>query len=304
MSENELEGAILIADISGSTPLYEEVGDADALRLVSTCLDNMRAVVRREGGRFIRSKGDDVLSVFSDSAAALTAARTMLSQQTTGPLSIHVGLSFGHLIHARGDVFGDSVHLTARLASLAKSGEILASESFVDQLPDVERSQLQTLDKIILKGKSKPIQVYALIEDDTSTRTMMSQVDPAAHTRTEQSPIPEVTVTVRYADKTFTCSEKATLSLGRSKNCDVVISKPWISREHAELTVRRGKLQLSDHSSSGTYVSVQDDYEFLLRRETVLLTGSGIICPGVQRTADGAETISYEVTVGQGALGS
>lgn len=295
--EEELEGAILIADISGSTPLYEEVGDADALRLIATCLDNMRSVVRREGGKFIRSKGDDVLSVFSDCTAALTAARDMLSQQTTGPLAIHVGVSFGHLIRARGDVFGDSVHLTARLASLAKPGEILASENFVEQLPEIERLQLRPLDNITLKGKRAPTKVYTLLEGDTLTRTVMSHSDTGEHTRSEQRPIPEVAVTLRYADKTFACSERTTLSLGRSESCDVVIPQPWISREHAKLSVQRGKVQLSDHSSSGTYVSVQDGYEFLLRRETVLLTGSGIICPGVRRTADEAETISYEVTV-------
>ena len=71
MSENDLEVAILMADISGSSALYEDVGDTNALRLVGICLDNLRAIVEREGGTFIRSKGDDVLAIFADASAAL-----------------------------------------------------------------------------------------------------------------------------------------------------------------------------------------------------------------------------------------
>ena len=93
MSENDLEVAILMADISGSSALYEDVGDTNALRLVGICLDNLRAIVEREGGTFIRSKGDDVLAIFADAAAALKASRAMLSQQMAGPsLDIHVGI--------------------------------------------------------------------------------------------------------------------------------------------------------------------------------------------------------------------
>ncbi|MDH3451579.1 MAG: adenylate/guanylate cyclase domain-containing protein [Gammaproteobacteria bacterium] len=300
MSDNDREVAILIADISGSVALYDDVGDTDALRLVGICLDNLRAIVKREGGTFIRSKGDDVLAVFSDPSAALKAARAMLSQEMTGPsLAIHVGASFGHVIPARGDVFGDAVHMTARLAALAKPGEILANDSFVEQLPEADRRWLQPLDNVTLKGKNAPTKVYTLLEEDSLMRTVVGSNQTSADTRTHERTVPDVTVTLRYADKTFACPERTTLSIGRSTGNDVVIAQPWISREHAKLSVRRGKVQLADQSSSGTYVSVQPDYEFLLKRETVLLMGSGIICPGVRPTAPEAEVIHYEVTIRQ-----
>ena len=71
MSENDLEVAILMADISGSSALYDEIGDTDALRFVGNCLDNLGAIVEQEGGTFIRSKVDDVLAIFTDASAAL-----------------------------------------------------------------------------------------------------------------------------------------------------------------------------------------------------------------------------------------
>ena len=85
MSENDLELAILMADISGSSALYEDVGDTNALRLVGICLGNLRIIVEWEGGTFISSRCDDVLAIFADAAAGLKASRAMLSQQMTGP---------------------------------------------------------------------------------------------------------------------------------------------------------------------------------------------------------------------------
>jgi hypothetical protein len=89
------------------------------------------------------------------------------------------------------------------------------------------------------------------------------------------------------------------LSIGRAASNDVVIERKWISREHARLHVREGKVQLSDRSSSGTYVSVDQGYEFLIKRETVLLTGSGTICPGIRPELPEAEIIHYEVSISE-----
>ena len=300
MSENDLEVAILMADISGSSTLYDEIGDSDALRLVGICLDNMVAIVEREGGTFIRSKGDDVLAIFTDAADALEASRAMLSQQMTGPsLAIHVGATFGHVIRARDDIFGDSVNTAARLCSLAKPGELLVSDSLFERLPKAGQRRLDPLDTITFKGKGTSTRIYTLLEEGTLVRTVVSKNLTPVDTRNEKHATPAVTVTLRYADKTFTCPERMILSIGRSADNDVVIEQPWISREHAKLRVRRGKVQLTDQSSSGSFVSVQPGYEFLLKRETVLLAGSGTISPGLPPSAPEAEVIHFEVAIPQ-----
>jgi hypothetical protein len=60
--------------------------------------------------------------------------------------------------------------------------------------------------------------------------------------------------------------------------------------------VKRGKIQIDDQSSAGTYVTVHDGRELLIRRETAFLTGSGIISPTVRPTDAGAEIIHYETS--------
>ena len=299
--ETSLEVAILMADISGSSALYDDVGDTDALRQVGKCLDDMIAIVEREGGTFIRSKGDDVLAIFSDPCTALEASRAMLSQKTPGELSIHVGASFGNVIRARDDIFGDSVNIAARLSAMAKPGELLASDSFVEQLPEDVRLRMNPLDTITFKGKDTATGIFTLLAEGSQLRTVIGKSPAATDARQVERPVPAVTVTLTYGDQTFVCLDRKTVAIGRSSENDIVIEHPWVSREHAKIVVRRGKVQLTDQSSSGSFVSAQDDYEFLLKRETVLLTGSGMISPGLPATAPEAELIRFEVMVGQPA---
>ena len=296
MSRNAPEVALLLADITGSTPLYEEIGDAAALNQIADCLSRLRSIVADEGGAFIRSKGDDVLCSFADPSSALKAVRQMVSKQPSGPLAVHAGLHFGPIIRAHGDAFGDAVNLTARLAALAKPGEALISQKLVEQLPKKETRFLRLLDSITFKGKSAQIEVYSLLEDDAAPRTEIAARRDAGHARIRrQRTVPDVTVTLHYAGRAQHCGERASLSIGRAPDCDVVIGHAWVSRTHATVSVRRGKVQLDDLSSSGTYVSVGDGYEFFMRRETVLLTGSGVISPALRPADARAEVIRYEV---------
>jgi adenylate cyclase len=296
MSSDASEVALLLADITGSTPLYEEVGDAAALASIDDCLNRLRSIVAQEGGAFLRSKGDDVLCYFVDPCSALRAARRMQSQQWTGPLAIHAGLHFGRVIHAHDDIFGDAVNLTARLAATAKSGEILVSQSLFDRLPDSETRWLRALDSMTFKGKSAPTGVYSLLEDDAELRTEMAFLQGSGQTRTWQwRAVAKVTVRLRYAGLALHCEDRTSVSIGRSADCDVVIGRPWVSREHATIAVRKGKVQLDDRSSSGTYVLMHDGHEFFMRRETAFLTGSGTISPAMRPTDARAEVIHYEV---------
>ncbi len=296
MWREDFDAAVLMADITGSTSLYEAAGDAAALSQINACLDGLRGTVRRAGGTVIRSKGDDVLCFFEDPSSALRAVREILSQRLAGTLRVHAGLHFGHVISERGDIFGDTVNLTARLAALAKPCEALVSQSMVERLPEVDARSLRFLDTIAFKGKSGPTPVYSLLEDDTAPLTVVDLVRDAGEAGVSAAPwVPEVVVTLRYASQCHSCEEGSSLSIGRAADCDLVIGRPWISRKHVTVSVRRGKVELDDHSSSGTHVSTQHGDEFFLRRETVLLTGCGRISLAVRHTDAKAEVVHYEV---------
>ena len=285
------DAAVLLVDITGSTPLYESIGDAAALLRIGSCLDQLRAIADEAGGMVVRSKGDDLLCAFDDPAAALRAVQAMLSLTFEGTLKIHAGLHLGPVIHARDDIFGDAVNMTARLAALANPGEVLISESFVGKLADGDIARLRALDKVSLRGKTVPIKVYSLQEEDREAATAFGPGTAYTHTRGAAG----VAMTLTYAEQVLVYKDTARVSIGRSTECDILIARPWVSRHHATVTLHGGRVQIEDRSSSGTYVAASDGHEFFVRRETVVLTGSGRISPAIKITDARAEIVRFDI---------
>lgn len=67
-------------------------------------------------------------------------------------------------------------------------------------------------------------------------------------------------------------------TIGRSQDCDIVVSDRLSSRKHAHFVYRKGKFVLIDHSTNGTFVRSNGPTEIcLVEQEQLPLTGSGII---------------------------
>lgn len=296
MSPEIARVAILLADISGSTPLYEAVGDAQAQRLIGRELVRLQAAITKEGGVCIRQKGDDVLGWFAEPGRAFRAVRAMLARPADHVLRIHGGVHYGQILQAGNDIFGEAVNLTARLAALANADEALFSRSFVDQLPRREAACLRPLDRIRLKGVSNPIEIYSFVDDDPAMQTQTPVA--ATEIRAALQPWPleaRITLVLTHRRGRRRCGEGNSMLIGRSDDCDIVLSRPWVSRKHAMLTVRDGKAMLADRSSSGTYVAIAGGHELLLRRETIMLTGNGVISPALHPARPEAEPIQFEI---------
>jgi adenylate cyclase len=71
--------AILFSDLTGSTALYTKVGDAAAFRLVDDHFDLLRSAFESHSGVVVKTMGDAVLSVFTDSTQCVRAAIEALS---------------------------------------------------------------------------------------------------------------------------------------------------------------------------------------------------------------------------------
>ena len=293
MDQERLLAAVLLADVVGSTPLYERIGDDAALQQVSDCLDAMREIVARNGGDFIYSKGDDVLSLFERPEAALRAVRQIGDQLTKGPLSARIGLHFGAVIRARGAIFGDVVNVTARLSTTANPGEVLISQSFFESLSAGGRSTLRLLDKMAFKGKQELFDVYTLGSGDRTLSTQITSRGTIIGARSAQPQ--QIKLLIRYGDQLQSCRNNGFVTFGRSPECNIVVQRPWVSRHHATFTISNGKARLVERSSSGTFVSMGPGDEVFVRREDILLFGSGVISPGMRSSLRDAQVLHYEI---------
>lgn len=294
MTDAGLDVAILLADVTGSTTLYETVGNAEAASRVGHCLGWMRDVIVAAGGIFVSSKGDDVLATFADPAAALTAAERIMAGMPMDGLSVHTGLHFGTVIATGGDIFGDAVNLTARLASLANAGEVLVSGDLARRLPGAQAAALRRLSAMRCKGKAVPVEVYA-IEDDAPLQTEVLLVSGKGTVGHAASQAGGVGVTLGFDGSRYFVDEGCSVTLGRAPESDIVVSRPWVSRQHATIAVMHGRVQLTDRSSYGSYVVDALGCELVAARETIVLTGMGRISLGTSATTADAAIISYEI---------
>src|SRR5210317_2146539 len=76
----DLEVAILFADVVGSTQLYDKFGDTKASETVARCLDIMKDATYQYNGTVIKTIGDEVMSTFPTVDEAMGAASQMQSR--------------------------------------------------------------------------------------------------------------------------------------------------------------------------------------------------------------------------------
>lgn len=291
METSTLQRAVLLADITGSTTLYENAGDDAAARQIGQGIDWMKDIVEHGDGVFVAAKGDDILATFEAAERALNAIEVILRSLDWGDLAIHAGLHFGPIIVTRDDIFGDTVNVTSRLSSLANPGEVLMSGDFVAQLDNQRAASLKSLNAMRIKGKAEPIAVYSLNSD-----TVMLQTELAPQVAMAQPPV-TVRVKLCLGDQEILLQEGSSITVGRSPDNHFHIARPFVSRRHATLEIANGRVQLSDHSSFGSYLTVEGNVEIFTRRETLPIVGSGHLSPGVSAQDPDAQLIHFVIDV-------
>jgi len=270
--------AVLFVDVSGSTRLYETLGDERALARVGRSLAMIAQVCEDSGGRVVKTMGDGAMCVFDTADAALRASRLMqeknAEQQDPGEpsLGIHIGCHFGPVLENAGDVYGDTVNLAARVAGLAKVGQIITTADTAGTLSRELAGRARKLHGVAVKGKQEAVTICEILWQDSDDLTQFGT--GTDHGRAAR-------LLLRYEGREWRFEGPGDLAFGRDAGCDVVVGDRKASRRHASLERRRDKYVLSDHSSNGTWVRFAGEAEgIVLRREELILRGSGLICFG------------------------
>lgn len=290
--------AVLFADVSGSTRLYERLGDRVALALIERCVNAMQQVTLRLHGTVVKTIGDEVMAVFADASVACRAAMDMQIAVCTLPesiehgLTIHCGFHAGEVMVADGDVFGDTVNVAKRLAEVSKVGQIVTSGEVVRLLPAELGSATRFLDSEPVKGRAAPLELHEVLWEPDVELTEMVSGGPRqrAQLRTE--------MVLRYRGHEYRIDgEHLAISLGRDVRADIPLQDKLASRNHCRVEKTRDKFTFLDFSSNGTFVQITGRPEALVRRESIVLQDSGTISFGRPVQADPEAAVVFEVLV-------
>lgn len=172
---------VIMADLSGFTSYVRDTRDDSVVRRSLTAFAaKTRYQIINDGGMLYQFLGDAVIALFGvpergadDVTRAMTCAKALLDigasvatewqrqidhvqvaagmhiAMTVGDLQI---LSFQPFSRAHIGAVGDSINLAARLNGLAGTGEIVASNSFYQRLPETERAEFAEMEPVEAKN--------------------------------------------------------------------------------------------------------------------------------------------------------
>ncbi|HET6726262.1 MAG TPA: adenylate/guanylate cyclase domain-containing protein [Gammaproteobacteria bacterium] len=288
---------VLFSDIADSTSLYAALGDLPGREAVGQALRLMEAVIEAADGRVIKTLGDEIMAVFDAAPQAAHAAMTMQERMTERrvkmdpPLAIRVGMHTGMALVEEGDVYGDVVNTAARITSLAKPEQILATDATVAALEDGWHDRIQSLGPHTIRGKRGTIDLCEIIWSRADMTVILAQPQDMA-----DSSLAGPRLHLQHDDTRCVVSgERPRCTAGRSSRNDLVIADHYASRLHVEIEYRSGRFILTDRSTNGTYVQPKDGDEIIVRRDRLTLEGSGRIGLGQPPDAESALAIDFRL---------
>jgi class 3 adenylate cyclase len=152
---------VLFTDIVNSTKRAETIGD----HAWHDLLDRHNAIVRREilrhRGREVKTLGDGFLATFDGPARSIRCALAINEKIEALGLQVRAGLHTGEVEMADDDLNGIAVNIASRVATTAKPGQVLVSNTVRDL---VAGSNIRFCDEgcHFLKGLKEGVRLFAV----------------------------------------------------------------------------------------------------------------------------------------------
>ena len=295
---------VVFADLSGSTSLYESMGNERAAKTVMRLTQWIAEVMQAHQGRVVKMLGDGVLGIFASAHHAVAAAgelqRSHQIHLQRWPevvrLEMHAGVASGEVLEVDGDAYGDAVNVASRLCERAGPGEIWTNDVTAVDAGVVPHVRFRKLGVFEIRGKTEAQLIY---QAEWREQDSPEQLTMQAGLHSNVAPLDSLPGSIELAWKGETLlfsSEDMPLHIGRSSAAQVSIADPRVSRMHARIDWTNGAFALTDVSSFGTWVQfANSDTAVPLRRSACLLHGEGRLALGMPFDA-GAPTLDFRVT--------
>ena len=158
--------AIMFADMTGYTAMMQE--DEQRAKILR---DRQRQTLERFipscNGKIIQYFGDGTLSIFDSAIDAVQSAIKIQKELQREPkVNLRIGIHCGDSVYDHEGVYGDSVNLASRIEALAVPGAVLISDKVFDEVKNQNGISTKILGRFNLKNVKRPVEVYAITNDD------------------------------------------------------------------------------------------------------------------------------------------
>jgi adenylate cyclase len=153
--------AIAFLDMGGYTFLTQKAGDEAAAELAATLASLVQKASRDYGGEPVKLLGDGVMFHFPQPERAVACGLELVeSAERQGLPPARMGADVGPVVFRDGDYFGQTVNVAARISDYARPGEVLVSQSMVNETAD-SAFEFEAIGEIPLKGIREPVPLYS-----------------------------------------------------------------------------------------------------------------------------------------------
>jgi len=178
---------IMFSDIRNFTPLSESMTPRENFEFINSYLSQMEPVIGSDHGIIDKYMGDTIMALFprsaDDAVSGAIAILDKLNEYNSGrkragyvPIQIGIGLNTGMVIigtvggtnRMDSTVIGDAVNLTSRIEDATKTyhAPLLISQNTLYELADTDKYDIRFLDRIRVKGKTQPLSIYEVFDND------------------------------------------------------------------------------------------------------------------------------------------
>ena len=303
---------VVFTDLTGSTALFESLGNDKATETVTRLNRWISEVVEAHEGQVVKNLGDGVLSSFADPADALAASlEIQRSHQirlarwpATLRTEIKIGIASGEVVVVDGDCYGDAVNVAARLCERAGPAEIWATETAVLLSGAAPSVWYRKLGMMEIRGKAEMLMLYQVEwRENEEPDSLTMQASLASNFAPVDSILGQIQFSWHGIDLSFTSTD-VPVHIGRATDARLCINDPRVSRLHARIDWRNTGFVLTDMSSFGTWVRFEgSDVPVQLRRDACILHGVGEMALGVSFADSSAPVVKFQVAGGNAHLG-
>ena len=146
------------ADLVGYTALTRHADEDELARVVGGFESVASDVIAEQGGRVVKTVGDEVMFAVDEPAVGAEIALRLVEEVEADDNlpGLRVGLGYGTVLARLGDVYGEPVNLAARLTSIARPGSVLVDRELAAALEGDARFRLSRV-------PPRPVRGYALL---------------------------------------------------------------------------------------------------------------------------------------------
>lgn len=251
---------VLFADIVDSIDLYSRMGNQEAKELIDQFFNVLTDLVADHHGTVVKIIGDELMCSFYMPLSAIAAARDMqrlaeaLNGTRTEQIKLRAGFHAGNVISAAGDLFGDTVNIASRVASVASAGRILTTAPTLALVSAYDAGLVRPWRRELLKGLTEPVELIEVLWSDGGTGANLVNTSLGNY----HAPVFHQLILNLQSERRVIDAGHSLLTIGRHAANHLVVHDEgsFVSSHHARIEYRSGVFVITDTSLNGTYISL------------------------------------------------